>query len=63
MIINIFILCINVRKENHLAPLPFFAVLLTLGLACDPGNPGALPKCFNYSLTLGPLNNIVPVPI
>lgn len=48
---------------NHLAPLPLFAVLLTNGLAWDPGVPGAFPKCFCASLTLGPLNRTVPDPI
>lgn len=29
----------------------------------DPGSPGALPKCFNSSLTLGPLRSSVLDPI
>lgn len=46
----------------HLAPLPFLAVFLTCGLACDPGVPGALPKYLRASLVLGPLNKRVPDP-
>lgn len=46
----------------HLAPFPFLALLLTKGLADDPGTPGAFPKCFKASLTLGPLSKRVPDP-
>jgi len=57
-------LCVGITT-SHLLPLAFSNFLplaLTYGLVCDPGRPGALPKCFNSSRTLGPLSNTAPVP-
>ncbi len=36
----------------------FLPLDLTMGLAEDPGTPGALPKCLRASLSLGPLRRM-----
>jgi hypothetical protein len=41
----------------------FLPFALTYGLVWEPGRPGAGPKCFLTSLSLGPLRRRVFVPI
>ena len=56
-------MCETILTQTLEAFSKFLPFALTYGLVREPGVPGAAPKCFLASLSLGPLRSKVFVPI